>query len=152
MITEEEKKAIEYFKRKIENKLPLYEETYIDGKPYRRNILQLETNFTEEQANNSQVVLNLISKLQKENEELKQQNNNQDEIINQFSPEWHRLTEENEKKDKVMDWLVEEIHSVVNLGEFIDINIDKLNTKEEIKQYFYEKVEKENDTWGIWRR
>lgn len=40
------------------------------------------------------------------------------------------------KKDKIIDWLVEEIHSIVNLGKFIDININKLDTKEEIKKYF----------------
>jgi len=70
-LSEEEKKAIEYFKEKIKNKLPLYEETYIDGKPYRRNIIQLETNFTEEQAHKTKVLLNLIESQQKEIEELK---------------------------------------------------------------------------------
>ena len=63
-MTEEEQKAIEYFEHKVKNKLPLYEETYINGKSYRRNILQLETNFTEEQANKTQIILNLISKQQ----------------------------------------------------------------------------------------
>lgn len=73
-MSEEEKEAIEYFEDKIKNKLPLYEETYVDGKPYRRNILQLETNFTEEQANKTEILLNLIDKLQKENEELSESN------------------------------------------------------------------------------
>ena len=53
-----------------------------------------------------------------------------------------------EMKDKVIDYAMEEIHSIVNLGEFIDRNIDNLDTKEEIKQYFYkqvEKVEEENN-------
>ena len=63
-MSEEEKKVIDYFKVKIKNKLPLYEETYVDGKPYRRNILQLETNFTEEQANKAEILLNLIEKQQ----------------------------------------------------------------------------------------
>lgn len=70
-MSEEEKKAIEYFENKIKNKLPLYEETYVDGKPYRRNILQLETNFTEEQANKTEIILKLISTLILENKELK---------------------------------------------------------------------------------
>ncbi len=69
-MSEEAKEVIEYFKEKIKNKLPLYIETYIDGKPYRRNILQLETNFTEEQANKTEILLNLIEKQQKEIEEL----------------------------------------------------------------------------------
>lgn len=73
-MSEEEIKAIEYFEDKIKNKLPLYEETYVDGKPYRRNILQLETNFTEEQANKTEILLNLIDKLQKENDNLNKKN------------------------------------------------------------------------------
>lgn len=47
-----------------------------------------------------------------------------------------------EIKDKVIDYAMEEIHSIVNLGEFIDRNIDNLDTKEEIKEYFYKEVEK----------
>lgn len=43
------------------------------------------------------------------------------------------------QKDKEIDWLVEEIHSIVSLGEFIDNNINKLETKEEIKKYFEER-------------
>lgn len=73
-MSEEEKKAIDYFKEKIKNKLPLYEETYIDGKPYRRNILQLETNFTEEQANKAETLLNLIEKQQEELNKEKEKN------------------------------------------------------------------------------
>ena len=71
-MNEEEKEAIEYFEEKIKNKLPLYTETYVDGKPYRRNILQLETNFTEEQANKTRILLNLIDKQQKELKDLKE--------------------------------------------------------------------------------
>lgn len=44
-----------------------------------------------------------------------------------------------EQKNKIIDWLVEEIHSTVNLGEFIDNNMNKLETKEEIKKYFEER-------------
>lgn len=47
-----------------------------------------------------------------------------------------------EMKDKVIDYAMEEIHSIVNLGEFIDRNIDNLDTKEEIKQYFYKTIRK----------
>ena len=43
------------------------------------------------------------------------------------------------QKDKEIGWLVEEIHSIVSLGEFIDNNINKLETKEEIKKYFEER-------------
>lgn len=43
------------------------------------------------------------------------------------------------QKDKLIDWLVKEIHSIVNLGEFIDNNINKLETKGEIKKYFEER-------------
>lgn len=43
------------------------------------------------------------------------------------------------QKDKEIDWLVGEIHSIVSLGEFIDNNINKLETKEEIKKYFEER-------------
>lgn len=50
-----------------------------------------------------------------------------------------------EKQNKVIDLLIGEIHSIVNLGEFIDLNINKLDFKEEIKQYFYKKVEVEDD-------
>lgn len=84
-MSEEEKKAIDYFKVKIKNKLPLYEETYVDGKPYRRNILQLETNFTEEQANKAEILLNLIDKQQKEIKNLaKRQNDLIDEYENEL--------------------------------------------------------------------
>lgn len=71
-MTEEEKEAIEYFKNKIKNRLPLYEETYVDGKPYRRNILQLETNFTENQANKTEALLYLIQKQDTEINKLKE--------------------------------------------------------------------------------
>ena len=43
------------------------------------------------------------------------------------------------QKDRMIGWLVEEVHSIVNLGEFIDNNINKLDTKEEIKKYFEER-------------
>lgn len=82
-LSEEEKKAIEYFKEKIKNKLPLYEETYIDGELYRINILQLETKFTEEQANKMEILLNLIEKQQKEleQEQEKEKNKKQFETL-----------------------------------------------------------------------
>ena len=80
-MSEEEKNAIEYFEKKVKNKLPLYEETYIDGKPYRINILQLETNFTEEQANKTETLLNLIKKQNKEINRLQEENNKLKEQI-----------------------------------------------------------------------
>ena len=47
------------------------------------------------------------------------------------------------QKDKEIDWLVEEIHSIVSLGEFIDNNINKLETKEEIIRKIKEMEEKQ---------
>lgn len=47
------------------------------------------------------------------------------------------------QKKKMIDWLVEEIYSIVNLGEFIDFNINKIDTKEEIKKYFEERCKNE---------
>jgi len=44
-----------------------------------------------------------------------------------------------EERDRLIDWLVEEIHSIINLGEFIDNNINKLDTKEQIIKYFEER-------------
>ena len=104
---EEEKEAIEYFKKKIKNKLPLYEETYIDGKPYRRNILQLETNFTEEQANKASVILNLIEKQRKE---IKNMAIKQNDLIDEYENELlqknnyiFQLENEREALHKVID-------------------------------------------------
>lgn len=125
-MNEEEIKAIEYFKHKIKNKLPLeYEKTYVGGKPYRMDILQLETNFTEEQANKTQVILNLISKLQKELD----------------------------KKDKVINLIINMILSY-DIDEDICKQIGKLNCDKYkdgecekcIKEYFYKKVEAENES------
>lgn len=49
------------------------------------------------------------------------------------------------ERDRIIDWLVEEIHSIINLGEFIDNNINKLDTKEQIKKYFEERCKDAND-------
>ena len=50
-----------------------------------------------------------------------------------------------EERDRMIDWLVEEIHSIINLGEFIDNNINKLDTKEQIKEYFEERCKDAKD-------
>lgn len=50
-----------------------------------------------------------------------------------------------EERDRMIDWLVEEIHSIINLGEFIDNNINKLDTKEQIKEYFEERCKNAKD-------
>lgn len=49
------------------------------------------------------------------------------------------------QKDELIDWLVEEIHSMINLGEFIDNNINKLDTKEQIKEYFEKRCKNAED-------
>jgi len=50
-----------------------------------------------------------------------------------------------EERDRLIDWLVEEIHSIINLGEFIDNNINKLDTKEQIIKYFEERCKNAKD-------
>ena len=50
-----------------------------------------------------------------------------------------------EERDRMIDWLVEEIHSIINLGEFIDNNINKLDTKEQIKEYFEKRCNNAKD-------
>lgn len=50
-----------------------------------------------------------------------------------------------EERDRMIDWLVEEIHSIINLGEFIDNNINKLDTKEQIKEYFEKRCKNAKD-------
>lgn len=49
------------------------------------------------------------------------------------------------ERDRIIDWLVEEIHSIINLGEFIDNNINKLDTKEQIKEYFEKRCKNAED-------
>lgn len=68
--------------------------------------------------------------------------NSENELKSQLE-ENKKLQTDIEIKDKVIDYTIEEIHSIVNLGEFIDRNIDNLDTKEEIKEYFYKGVEDE---------
>lgn len=82
-----------------------------------------------------QAIQNLIARykeLGEENKELKSDNYELNNRIND-------LLDLDTQKDKLIDWLVEEIHSIVNLGEFIDNNINKLETKGEIKKYFEER-------------
>ena len=110
-----------------------------DIKTIQEKLKIIESLCTDDCINKSTVIQPLIyaiqnliaryKKLEEENKELKSDNYELNNRIND-------LLDLDTQKDKLIDWLVEEIHSIVNLGEFIDNNINKLETKGEIKKYF----------------
>lgn len=88
----------------------------------------------EDYCNAINKALNLISNLQKENEELKEEVLDRKILMEQQQKEL-------DKKDKVIDLMIEQIEKDTEwyYGEF-----DNKNTKE-IKEYFFKKVEEENE-------
>lgn len=85
-MSEEEKKAIEYIKNKIKNKLPKYEEEEIDGEIFKTEILQLDLKFNYITADKCDILLNLIEKKQKE---IEKQNKIIDLMAEQLTTDIH---------------------------------------------------------------
>jgi hypothetical protein len=69
-----EKEIIEYIKIKLEYIIPEYTETLVDGKPYRIENLQLETNWTKRTAEKVQGLLDLYNNLKEIEEEHRKEN------------------------------------------------------------------------------
>jgi ABC-type phosphate/phosphonate transport system substrate-binding protein len=61
--------AVTYIKEKIKNRLPEYTETFVDGKPYRMDVLQLETRWTKKTAEAIETLLTAYEKEKEKNKE-----------------------------------------------------------------------------------
>ena len=135
MLSEEEKKAIEFIK--------FYQQHCL--KKEKENMKQYETvNDEEFVSKNLDTVLNLITKLQKENELAKEQLKKQCEIIN----ERNNLLVKVNRLESQIDLMAEYI-ATLDIDEDICMNNkinsewcneDYTNCKECIKQYFERKV------------
>lgn len=85
--------SVTYIKEKIKNKLPEYTETFVDGKPYRINVLQLETRWTEKTA---EAIETLLTAYEKE----KEKNKKIDEFCRKELAFERRLKRENREPDE----------------------------------------------------
>ena len=65
--------SVTYIKEKIKNKLPEYTETFVDGKPYRMNVLQLETRWTEKTAEAIETLLTAYEKEKEKNKKIEKE-------------------------------------------------------------------------------
>lgn len=142
MLSEEEKKAIEFIK--------FYQQHCL--KKEKENMKQYETvNDEEFVSKNLDTVLNLITKLQKENKEkdeeisnLKIENNNAWEDWNNLEQasyeEELRLKEKIKEKDKTIDLMAEQLAGLTIWNNEKEEPLI-LYDKEEVKKYFERKVE-----------
>ena len=142
MLSEEEKKAIKYFynlRSTIDESYMLFDEE-INVKCGKETIKQIS------------LVLNLITKLQKENELAKEQLKKQCEIAderNDLLVKVQELQKENKEKDEIIDSIVKAMDKiqdpqVCKYCDNIKLNhgycTDAGKCKEGIKQYFERKV------------
>ncbi len=149
-MSEEEKKAIERIKDIIEygNKI-----MQIENEEERE--LEASAYFEEMPFGSLEIILNLIDKLQKKNEELKEER----KILSKklYNQSLTAIIEKELGSDYISKEKVEELKGklqkeldkkdkVINLmAEFIGYNKPFKQPKEEIKEYFYKKVEEENE-------
>ena len=142
MLSENEQEAIEYAKTLID--------LFDKGVPL---------NYLEEENNIIKILLNLITKLQKENEHQTEKINNQKcelAVLNEKQKEMNKLInivssykamfkkqqKEMKKKDKIIDLMAERIEWLCKSnGILLDREHDENFTQEDIKQYFERKCE-----------
>jgi hypothetical protein len=90
--------SVTYIKEKIKNKLPEYTETFVDGKPYRINVLQLETRWTEKTAEAIETLLTAYEKEKEKNKEL-------EDILKCTQNSWYEDTKIIDKQSKEIEGL-----------------------------------------------
>ena len=128
MLSEEEKKAIDKLKKIREDTI-------------KANECGLSNNDFKEEIEVYNVVLNLITKLQKENEELKKALN----VVEKEKGQW---IEENEEKDKQIELMIEEYeyNARINFKNFCEDELRKDKCIQDCKicarKYFETKAKK----------
>ena len=122
MLSEDEKKLLKIFKAQVEKE----ETEYFSVNAYTQLLYD-----------SHKTVLNLITKLQKENEEKDKTIEKYIKIYKEY--DCYRWVKELEKKDKQIDLMAEMLVGITYY-DYKDKNIEKIfNSKEEVKQYFERK-------------
>lgn len=136
MLSEEEK-AIQFYKRFIEVEEQELEWMYKEDEEYYRDSIEQKELLIKGWRN----ILNLITKLQKENEDLKK-------AINVVEKEKGQWIEENEEKDKQIELMIEEYeyNARINFKNFCEDELRKdkciQDCKTCAKKYFETKAKK----------
>lgn len=153
--------SVTYIKEKIKNKLPEYTETFVDGKPYRMNVLQLETRWTEKTAEAIETLLTAYEKEKGENVKLRLQDIPliQGELeaykdrVNELKQELEKEKEKNKKINKYIEdraKIGKDIQTFINKDYVEQEYISKDELKEIIKEIREDKWGGDKETYTYW--